>query len=150
MTTSERTAVRAHTDDVVGRRVYTGLTGLTALAVLLQGVWAGLFLQHDGQRDVAAGWIVLHARDGEVAIALAVLAAGWALIRLRSRRDLVIGAIVLAVLLVVEAYLGGLIYLDGVTALTPVHVPLALLIMGLAVWLPLRASEWPGGRASGR
>jgi heme A synthase len=85
-------------------------------------------------------WIEVHARGGEVAIVLAVLAALWALFRLRSHRDLVIGAIVLAVLLVVEAYIGGLIHDDGVDALTPVHLPLALLLMGLTVWLPLRAS----------
>jgi hypothetical protein len=136
MTTTESTPVQAETDEVVTRRVYSALTGLTGVAVLLQGVWAGLFLE-----DHAAGmWIEVHARGGEVAIVLAVLAALWALFRLRSHRDLVIGAIVLAVLLVVEAYIGGLIHDDGVDALTPVHLPLALLLMGLTVWLPLRAS----------
>jgi hypothetical protein len=28
--------------------------------VLLQGLWAGIFLQHDGQRDAASGWIDVH------------------------------------------------------------------------------------------
>jgi hypothetical protein len=67
---------------------------------------------------------------------------------LRRRRDLVLGSIVLTVLLVLEAYIGGLIRDDGMDSLTPVHVPLALLVMGVAVWLPFRARRaWqPAGR----
>ena len=38
-----------------------------------------------------------------------------------------------------EAYLGGLIRDDGKDALTAVHVPLAMAIMAVSVWLPLRA-----------
>ena len=38
-----------------------------------------------------------------------------------------------------EAYLGGLIRDAGKDTLTAVHVPLAMALMGLAVWLPLRA-----------
>jgi hypothetical protein len=48
------------------------------------------------------------------------------------------------VLLVVEAYLGGLIRDDGKDSLTAVHVPLALALMALAVWLPLRAAASVG------
>jgi heme A synthase len=127
--------------DAVRRRAYSALTGLAALTVLLQGLWAGMFLEHDGQRDEAGSWIEVHATGGEVAIALAAVAAIWALLRLRARKDLVYGAIALTVLLVVEAYLGGLIVDEGRDALTPVHIPLALLLMGFAVWLPFRASQ---------
>jgi hypothetical protein len=141
--------MRWQTKDGVDRRVFGGLTGLTALAVLLQGLWAGLFLEHDGQRDAAGGWIAVHARGGEVAIVLAVLATVWAAVRLRARRDLVLGALALVVALTVEAYVGGLIVDDGRDALTPVHVPLALLIMGLAVWLPFRTAVRPS-HADGR
>jgi hypothetical protein len=120
--------------------VFAVLVGLAALAVLLQGLWAGIFLQRDGHRDDAGNWIEVHAHGGEVALVLAALATAWAFWRLRARRDLWLGSLVLTVLLVVEAYLGGLIRDDGKDSLTAVHVPLALALMGLAVGLPLRAA----------
>jgi hypothetical protein len=138
---SSRTQHAQSRDDAGGRRIFAALTGLSALAIILQGLWAGIFLQHDGQRDEAESWIEVHAIGGEVAIALAAVAAVWALVRLRGRRDLVVGVIVLTVLLALEAYIGGLIVDEGKDGLTPVHVPLALLLMGVAVSLPLRAAR---------
>ena len=120
--------------------VFAVLVGLAALAVLLQGLWAGIFLQHDGHRDDAGSWIEVHALGGEVALALAALATAWALWRLRAQPELWLGSLALTVLLVLEAYLGGLISDDGKDSLTAVHVPLALALMALAVWLPLRAA----------
>lgn len=148
MTATSTASARPRTvlDNPGHRRIYSGLTGLAALAILLQGLWAGLFLEHDGARDSASKWIDVHAADGEVALALAVLAAAWALFRLRSRKDLLFGAIVLVVLLVVEAYLGGVIRDQGKDTLTPVHIPLAMLLMGLSVWLPFRASRAAAAR----
>jgi hypothetical protein len=143
MTAATTTSARSDsvTDDGGRRHVYSALTGVAALAVLLQGLWAGLFLEHDGQRDSASSWIDVHAIGGEVAIVFAVLAAAWALFRLRSRKDLLYGAIVLVVLLVLESYLGGLIRDDGKDSLTPVHIPLAMFLMAISVWLPLRAAR---------
>jgi len=122
-------------------RLYGVLIGLCALAVLLQGLWAGIFLEHDGARDDAGGWIDVHARGGEVALALAVLATVVAVWKLRSRRELVVGSVVLVLLLALESWLGGAIRDDGQDALTAVHVPLAMAIMALVVWLPLRARQ---------
>ena len=48
-TTTRPAAVAAPTHN----KAYSALIGVTALLVLLQGVWAGIFLQHDGQRDAA-------------------------------------------------------------------------------------------------
>jgi hypothetical protein len=144
-TTARKTPTRA---DDGPRRIFAVLTGLTALAVLLQGLWAGIFLEHDGERDEAESWIEVHALDGEVAIGLAVLAVAWALFRLRHRRDLLVGAIVLALLLALEAFLGGLIADAEKDTLTPVHIPLALAIMALAVWLSLRATRSVPGPSS--
>lgn len=115
------------------------LLGLTALAVLLQGLWAGIFLEHDGKRDAASSWIDVHARGGDIAIGLALLATVVALVKLRHRKALWIGSAALTVLLIVEAYIGGLIRDDSKDTLTAVHVPLAMAIMALVVWLPLRA-----------
>jgi hypothetical protein len=119
--------------------LFSALSGLAALAVLLQGLWAGIFLEHDGRRDDAGGWIDMHARGGEVALVLAVAATAVALWRHRSRKELWIGSLALVVLLVLEAYLGGLIRDDSKDTLTAVHVPLAMAIMAVSVWLPLRA-----------
>jgi len=121
------------------RRTFSVLAGLSALAVLLQGVWAGIFLEHDGERDNASSWIDVHARGGEVALVFAILALAWAVLKLRSRRDLLIGAAVLTALLVAESYIGGLIRDESKDTLTAVHVPLAMAIMAVVVWLPLRA-----------
>jgi uncharacterized membrane protein len=137
------TAARADKQTRRGSPLFSALIGLTALAVLLQGLWAGIFLQHDGHRDDAAGWIDVHAHGGEVAIGLAVVTTVVAVVWLRARRDLWAGSALLVVLLVVEAYLGGLIRDEGKDVLTAVHVPLAMLIMALAVWLPLRSRHRP-------
>jgi hypothetical protein len=121
--------------------LFSALIGLTTLAVLLQGLWAGIFLQHDGERDAASTWIDVHARGADIAIVLALAATVVAVLRLRSRRELWVGSAVLAILLIVESYLGGLIRDESKDTLTAVHVPLAMAIMGLAVWLPVRSRQ---------
>lgn len=118
-------------------RLYSVLIGLSTLAVLLQGLWAGLFVQ-EGQ-DYKDTWVGVHARGAEVAIALALIATVVALVKLRSRRDLVVGSIAFTLLLVLESYLGGLI--GDHAGLTAIHFPLAMALMGLAVWLPFRAAR---------
>lgn len=102
-------------------------------------MWAGIFLEHDGGRDAASGWVDVHARGGDITIVLALLATVVALAKLRHRKDLCIGAAALTVLLVLEAYLGGLIRDASKDTLTAVHVPLGMAIMALVVWIPLRA-----------
>ena len=141
MTTESATTTTAatHTTTPARSPLFNVLLGLTALAVLLQAVWAGIFLQHDGERDAASKWIDVHARGGEIAIVLALLTTIVALVRLRQRKDLWIGSAALTVLLVVESYIGGLIRDDSKDTLTAVHIPLAMAIMALVVWLPLRA-----------
>lgn len=121
--------------------LYAALTGLAGLAVVLQGLWAGLFLTHDGARDDSGNWIDVHARGAEVAIVLAALATLLAAIRLRAHASLWIGGVVLILLLVGESYLGGLIRDNGRDSLTGVHIPLAMAIMAVSVWLPLRSAQ---------
>jgi hypothetical protein len=121
-------------------RAYSVFVGLAALAVLLQGLWAGIFLEHDGKRDAAGSWIDVHAKGGEVAIVFAAIATLIAILKLRHHRALVIGTALLTALLVFEGWLGGLIRDDGKDTLTAVHVPLGLAIMALATWLPTRAA----------
>lgn len=118
-------------------RLYTAVIGLASLAVLLQGLWAGLFV-HEG-KDYTDSWVSVHARGADVAILLAAVATVIGFVRLRERRELWIGAAALTVLLVLEAYLGGLI--GAHSNVTVIHFPLAMALMGLAVWLPVRAAR---------
>lgn len=129
--------------DRTGTALFSSLTGLAAVAVLLQGLWAGIFLEHDGQRDAAESWIDVHATGGEVAIVLSALATVVAFWKLRSRRELWIGGVALVVLLILEAWIGGQIRDEGRDTLTAVHIPLAMALMALVVWLPLRATRAP-------
>lgn len=117
-------------------RLYSSLVGLAALGIVLQGVWAGLFIR-TGATEYNETLVEVHARGADVTIVLAVLALAVAIWRLRSRRDLLIGTAALAVLLVAEAYVGGLI--EDRQTLEVIHFPLALSLIGLAVWLPLRS-----------
>ena len=118
-----------------GNPLFSALVGLASLGILLQGVWAGLFI-HEGDA-FRENWVTVHSIGGSVVGFLALVAAIVALLRLRQRRDLVGGSIVFFLLLVLEIFLGGLI--ADTPALAAVHIPLALALMGMAVWLPLRA-----------
>lgn len=120
-------------------RVFAALMGLAALAVLLHGLWAGLFLPKKG--DAGESWVEVHARGGEVALGLAVLATLVAFIWIRARRDLWVGGAVTVVLLVVESWLGGEISDGGKSSLTAVHVPLAMALMALVTWLSFRSAR---------
>jgi hypothetical protein len=115
--------------------LYSALVGLAALGVLLQGVWAGLFIRED--QHYVSRWVAVHSLDGQVTAALALVATVVAFVQLRARRDLVLGTAVLTLLLVAEIGLGA--SLDAAPGLLALHIPLALAIMALAVWLPLRA-----------
>jgi hypothetical protein len=124
MTTTETTPVKPHP-------LWSALIGLTTLGVLLQGLWAGLFLRRDADGST---WFDVHQHGGEATVTLAAIATIAAAVWLRHRRDLLGGTALLLVLLVVEYFLGR-----AGGGSVAVHVPLALLIMGVAVWLPVAA-----------
>lgn len=117
--------------------LFAAVTGLASLGVLLQGLWAGLFSGGDPAHH--EGWVTVHQVGGMVTGVLALIAAVVALVQLRHRRELVIGSIVFFVLVLAEIGLGQAI--ENSRRLTAVHFPLALLLMALAVWLPVRASS---------
>jgi hypothetical protein len=122
-------------------RAFDILVGLTSLVVLLQGVWAGIFLEHPGRPSGSSTALDLHSAGGSLATLLALAAVVVASLRLRLRRDLWFGSIVLFLLLAVEVMLGQLIHDSHKHSLTAVHVPLAMVLMGLCVWLPLRSTR---------
>ena len=138
MTVTPNSAVTSGRSSYV---LFSAITGVTALAVLLQGVWAGLFLEHDGKRDKATVSIAAHNVGGVVALVLSVAALVVVVAKLRARKDLLVGTGVLVVLLAVEYMLGMLIHNQSKDALTAIHVPLALVITAITVWLPLRSRQ---------
>ena len=133
--TAEREATTATPQQRSTNRLYSVLIGLCSLAVLLQGLWAGLFV-HEGA-DYQQSWVDVHARGAEISILLAAAATVTAFVQLRDRRDLLLGSAALTVLLMFEAFLGGLI--GNSPTVTVIHFPLAMALMALSVWLPFRA-----------
>ena len=113
--------------------VFSALVGLTSLGVLLQGLWAGLLL---GTDDYGT-WVSVHQHAGEGTVVLAFLATVAAVVWMRSRTAVVAATAALFVLLLVEYLLGYLA--DDASGTLVVHVPLAMLLMGLAVYLPVLA-----------
>ena len=143
MTATAPTPTRAMT----AATSYLVLVELAGLAVLLQGLWAGIFLETDGARDEASRWIDVHARGADVAISLAALATVVAFFWLRDQADLWIVGALLTTLMLTESYLGGLIRDDSQDALTAVHVPLAMIITSLVAYLIFRALRTRSGIA---
>jgi hypothetical protein len=116
--------------------IFAALTGLTSLAILLQGLFAGEFIGHGAH----GGWLSAHDVNGYVVVVLAVAAAVYAVVALRSAaRPLAIGAVVLAVLVIAQDGLGHAITDSNDDGLTVIHVPLALLAFGLTIWLSVSA-----------
>jgi heme A synthase len=68
-----------------------------------------------------------------------------AFVRVRGRRELLIGTGALFLLLMLEAFIGGEI--GDHASLPAVHIPLAMALMGLVVWLPARAARKPSAEA---
>ncbi|MGY1744003.1 hypothetical protein [Blastococcus sp. SYSU D00695] len=124
--TAEQPSTRPHP-------AFSALVGLTTLGVLLQGLWAGLFLGTDD----AGTWVEVHQHAGEATVVLALLATVAAVVWMRHRRAVVGATAALFVLLVVEYLLGSLA--DEARGNLVVHVPLAMLLMALAVYLPVLA-----------
>lgn len=122
---ADATARRAHP-------AHSALVGLTSLGVLLQGLWAGLFL---GGSDDPGTWRDVHEYGADATVTIAALATIAAFVWLRHRIAVLVGTTLLFVLLVVEMLLG---MAESSWAIA-VHVPLALILMGLAVWLPTQA-----------
>ncbi len=121
-------------------RLYAALIGLTSVLILLQGLWAGLFIREEQAFDASAAqarWLEVHDLGARAAIMLAVACFVVALWRLRTRKHLLIGTGALALLLMLEAYIGGEI---GAKPTWPaLHIPLGMALMALSVWLPFRA-----------
>jgi ABC-type uncharacterized transport system permease subunit len=117
-------------------RGYASLVGLVGLAILLQGIFAGAFIEPGSH----SGALNAHDVTADVTLGLSIAAAVYAIALLRkAARSLVIGSLVLVALLVALVAIGHAITGSGDDGLTPLHVPLALLAFGQAIWLSIRA-----------
>jgi len=127
-------------------RAFPPLVGLTSLLILLQSVEAGVFLQSpEGGRKQYSSWIDIHGAGSDLLLVLSLVTAIVAVRGLRDRRELVVGSVALFVVVAVETALGHLINgsLGGSDhdAVTIVHIPLAMALIGLTVWLATRAAQ---------
>ena len=115
---------------------FSALVGLTSLAIFVQAVTAGEFVSQKNR----GGWISAHDIVSDAVAVLALALAIFTIVRLRkASRPLLVGSIVLLVLVVIQIVLGHQITDNKQDWLIGIHVPLAFIIFGIAVWLPINA-----------
>jgi heme A synthase len=115
---------------------FSALVGATSLAIFLQAITAGEFVSQDHRE----GWIAAHDIVSNIVAVLALATMVFTIVRLRTAsRPLLVGTIVLFVLVVIQTVLGHQITDSKQDWLIGIHVPLALIIFGIAVWLPIAA-----------
>jgi ABC-type uncharacterized transport system permease subunit len=117
-------------------KIFSALIGVTSLAIFIQAITAGAFVSQK-HRD---GWISAHDVVADVLAVLALITMIFAIVALRSiARALVIGTVALFVLVIIQTLIGHQITDNKQDWLIAVHVPLAFVIFGLAVWLPIQS-----------
>jgi hypothetical protein len=121
-----------------GVRLFAAVIGLTSLAILAEAVLAGAFL---GKRTGRHTLVDSHGMLANLTVLLAVISvvAAWRLAKLR-RGPLLVGSIVLLVLIVIQTVVGHIISDGHHPGWIVVHVPVAMLVFGLTVWLSVQAA----------
>jgi hypothetical protein len=123
---------------------FSALVGLTSLAIFVQAVTAGEFVSQKHR----AAWIDAHDIIADVVALLALATMIFTIVALRKvSRALLVGTIVLFALIVVQTVLGHQITDNKQDWLIGIHVPLAFIIFGIAVWLPINAVALRRARA---
>lgn len=119
-------------------RAFAALVGLATLGIVVQAVTAGIFVNQEG-RD---GWVTVHGVVADVTWVSALAAAAYAVARMRrTHRRLTVAAAAFFVLLLAQTGIGHLITDKGMDGLIAVHVPLAVLLFGLAIWLAVASAH---------
>jgi hypothetical protein len=114
------------------------VNGLTLLGVLLQAVWAGEFVDQAGRGT----WITVHEIGAFVVVVLALATAVLAALTLRRTYPaLVFGALGQLVLIIAQTGLGEAITRSAADELIVIHVPLAMLIFGLGIYLSIAGAQ---------
>lgn len=120
-----------------GARAFSPLVGVTTLGIFLQAITAGEFVSQEHRH----GWIDAHNIIGNATllVALATAIVGLVAVR-RSAPTAAWAGVTLFVLLLVQTVLGHLITDDRQDGWIGVHVPLAFVIFGIAIWLSIRGA----------
>jgi hypothetical protein len=131
--TTQRTATSTPSRAI---RTFTALTGVTSLLIFLQAVTAGEFVSQD-DRD---SWIAVHNIVGNITLVVALGVAIFTIIAFRaSNRVLMWATVGLFILLLAQTVMGHLITDAKQDGWIGVHVPVALIVFGLTIWLSIRA-----------
>lgn len=121
-----------------GLRLFNALIGVTTLGIFVQAVTAGEFVSQE-HRD---GWITAHNISANATLVVALVTAVIGLVLVRATdRVLAWSSLVLFVLLILQTVLGHLITDVEADGWIGVHVPLAFVIVALAVWLSVRGAQ---------
>ncbi|MEO6533542.1 MAG: hypothetical protein ABIO06_08195 [Pseudolysinimonas sp.] len=121
-----------------GIRLFNALIGVTTLGIFVQAITAGEFVSQEHRE----GWIAVHDIVADVTIVVALVAAIVGLAAVRATdRVLAWWGLILFVLLLVQTMLGHLVTDAEADGWIGVHVPLAFVIVGLAVWLSVRGAQ---------
>jgi hypothetical protein len=121
-----------------GLRVFNALIGVTTLGIFLQAITAGEFVSQEHR----GGWIAVHNIIANVTILVALATAVVGLVLVRATdKVLAWSSLILFVLLVLQTVLGHLITEGEADGWIGVHVPLAFVIVALAVWLAVRGAQ---------
>ena len=116
---------------------FPAVVGVTSLLVLVQAVLAGKFIDGRGGQ----GLINAHAGVAYAICLTSLVAAVVAFLSLRVRApELWWGSLALFVLVVAQTAIGRTITDGGHDGLITLHVPLAMIIFGISVWLPVRST----------
>ena len=133
-------------EQTIGRprvaRAYAWLIALATLTVILQGFFFAAFYS-EGEK----GFLDAHARGADISMIVVVLIVTPLAFLARFPRGLRIGwlTLVLAVMWVAQHTIGLSIEADG-RWFEMIHIPLALLIFGLALYLTGKAHKALKGR----
>jgi cell division protein FtsW (lipid II flippase) len=121
-----------------GIRLFNALIGVTTLGIFVQAITAGEFVSQEHRES----WIAVHNIVADITIVVALAAAIVGLVAVRATdRILAWFGLVLFVLLLVQTMLGHLVTDAEADGWIGVHVPLAFVIVGLAVWLSVRGAQ---------
>jgi len=121
-----------------GLRLFNALIGVTTLGIFVQAITAGEFVSQE-HRD---GWITAHNISANVTILVALVTAVIGLVLVRATdKMLAWSGLVLFALLILQTVLGHLITEGEADGWIGVHVPLAFVIVALAVWLAVRGAQ---------
>ena len=116
---------------------FSALVGVTSLSILVQAIIAGEFVSQDHRK----GWISVHDVVADVVVGLALATMIFAIISFRKfSRALLIGSIILLALVVVQTFIGHRITDNKQDWLIGIHVPLAFIVFGIALWLPIQSA----------